>query len=48
MTGTVELAPQHKVGLSLANPVMLASGVAGYGDIQAPGLDLAVCLQDNA
>lgn len=41
MTGTVELAPQHKVGLSLANPVMLASAVAGYGDIQAPGLDLA-------
>ena len=41
MTAVVELAPQHKVGLSLANPVMLAAGVAGYGDIQSPGLDLA-------
>lgn len=41
MSTPVELAPHHKVGLSLANPVMLAAGVAGYGDIQAPGLDLA-------
>lgn len=41
MSATVELAPRHKVGLSLANPVMLAAGVAGYGDIQAPDLDLA-------
>ena len=27
----IELAPQHKSGLSLRNPVMLAAGPAGYG-----------------
>lgn len=27
----VELAPQHKSGLPLRNPVMLAAGTAGYG-----------------
>ncbi|MEZ4769867.1 MAG: hypothetical protein R2844_15725 [Caldilineales bacterium] len=41
MSALVELAPRHKVGLSLANPIMLAAGVAGYGDMEAPGLDLA-------
>ncbi|MCB0203721.1 MAG: dihydroorotate dehydrogenase [Anaerolineae bacterium] len=41
MSAPVELAPNHKFGLNLANPVMLAAGVAGYGDIQVPGLDLA-------
>ena len=41
MSAVVELAPRHKTGLSLANPVLLATGVAGYGDIRAPGLDFA-------
>lgn len=27
----VELAPHHKSGLFLRNPVMLAAGPAGYG-----------------
>ncbi len=39
MSTSVELAPRHKVGLSLANPVMLAAGVAGYGDTEMPGLE---------
>lgn len=33
----IDLAPQHKLGLTLANPVMLAAGVAGYGDALGPG-----------
>lgn len=37
----IELAPNHKLGLTLPNPVLLASGVAGYGDALGPGLDLA-------
>ena len=37
----VELAPQHKLGLTLTNPILLACGVIGYGDAFAPGLDLA-------
>lgn len=36
----VELAPRHKRGLALTNPVMLAAGVAGYGDAALPGLEL--------
>jgi dihydroorotate dehydrogenase (NAD+) catalytic subunit len=39
-TGLVNLAPRHKLGLTLANPVMLAAGVAGYGDALLPGLEL--------
>jgi dihydroorotate dehydrogenase (NAD+) catalytic subunit len=31
MKVAIELAPQHKSGLSLRNPVMLAAGPAGYG-----------------
>jgi dihydroorotate dehydrogenase (NAD+) catalytic subunit len=27
----IELAPYHKIGLTLANPIMLAAGCAGYG-----------------
>lgn len=27
----VQLAPRHRKGLALSNPVMLASGIAGYG-----------------
>lgn len=37
----VELAPKHKLGLSVTNPVLLASGVVGYGDLWMPGLDLS-------
>ncbi len=36
----VELAPRHKLGLTLTNPVLLAAGVVGYGDAALPGLDL--------
>lgn len=36
----VNLAPRHKVGLTLANPVLLAAGVVGYGDAVLPGLAL--------
>jgi dihydroorotate dehydrogenase (NAD+) catalytic subunit len=38
--GLVNLAPRHKLGLTLANPVLLAAGVAGYGDATLPGLAL--------
>ncbi len=37
----VELAPRHKLGLTLANPVLLAPGVIGYGDAAAPGFALS-------
>jgi len=36
----VELAPRHKLGLVLTNPVLLAAGVIGYGDAALPGLEL--------
>jgi dihydroorotate dehydrogenase (NAD+) catalytic subunit len=36
----VNLAPRHKLGLTLTNPVMLAAGVIGYGDSTLPGLAL--------
>lgn len=39
-TTAVELAPRHKIGLTLANPVLLAPGVIGYGDVAAPGFAL--------
>jgi dihydroorotate dehydrogenase (NAD+) catalytic subunit len=29
---SVQLAPRHPVGLILSNPVMISSGIAGYGD----------------
>lgn len=37
----IELVPQHKIGLSLANPVMIAAGCAGYGQAYHSLLDLA-------
>lgn len=37
----IELAPQHKIGLSLSNPVMIAAGCAGYGQAYHGLLDLA-------
>jgi dihydroorotate dehydrogenase (NAD+) catalytic subunit len=39
-SGLVNLAPRHKFGLVLTNPLMLASGVIGYGDATLPGLEL--------
>ncbi len=36
----VELAPRHKLGLTLTSPVLLAAGVIGYGDAALPGLEL--------
>lgn len=38
--GLVNLAPRHKLGLTLTNPVLLAAGVIGYGDAALPGLEL--------
>lgn len=37
----IELAPQSKTGLALANPVMIAGGCGGYGSSYQPLLDLA-------
>jgi dihydroorotate dehydrogenase (NAD+) catalytic subunit len=37
----IELAPQHKIGLSLSNPVLLAAGCAGYGPPYQRLLDLS-------
>jgi dihydroorotate dehydrogenase (NAD+) catalytic subunit len=37
----IELAPHHKFGLSLTNPVMIASGFAGYGPAYQRLLDLS-------
>ena len=36
----IELAPQHKQGLRLANPVMVASGTFGYGSEYARLVDI--------
>ncbi len=39
----VELAPYHKVGLTLSFPLILASGIIGYGNAIARSLDLSCC-----
>lgn len=36
----VELAPNHKMGLSLPNPIMIASGFCGFGDAYERLIDL--------
>ena len=36
----IELAPGHKQGLVVANPVLIAGGAVGYGEVAPPGLDL--------
>ncbi len=36
----IELAPHHKIGLPLANPVMIASGCGGYGTAYHHLIDL--------
>ena len=37
----IELAPQNKTGLALANPLMVAAGFAGYGEPGSKWVDLA-------
>ncbi|MEZ4584394.1 MAG: hypothetical protein R3A10_22645 [Caldilineaceae bacterium] len=37
----IELAPHHKYGLPIANPVMLAAGTVGYGEALPPGVQTA-------
>jgi dihydroorotate dehydrogenase (NAD+) catalytic subunit len=37
----IELAPHSKLGLALANPVMIASGCCGYGHAYRPLIDLS-------
>lgn len=37
----IELAPDHKVGLPIANPVLLAAGSIGYGEAKHKELDTA-------
>lgn len=37
----IELAPRHKSGLPVENPVLLAGGSIGYGEAMHRGLDLA-------
>jgi dihydroorotate dehydrogenase (NAD+) catalytic subunit len=36
----VQLAPRHKKGLALSNPVMIAGGIAGYGTEYAEIVDI--------
>ena len=36
----VQLAPRHAKGLALSNPVMIASGIAGYGEEYAGIVDI--------
>lgn len=38
----IELAPRHKIGLSVSNPVMIASGFGGYGQVYRQLIDLSV------
>lgn len=37
----IELAPGHKQGLPVANPVLIAGGMVGYGEATPRGLNLA-------
>jgi dihydroorotate dehydrogenase (NAD+) catalytic subunit len=37
----IELAPRHKIGLPVDNPVLLAGGSIGYGEAVHRGMDLA-------
>jgi dihydroorotate dehydrogenase (NAD+) catalytic subunit len=37
----IELAPQHKIGLALNNPVMIASGFGGYGQVYQGIIDVS-------
>ncbi|MCC9075350.1 hypothetical protein FKZ61_004400 [Litorilinea aerophila] len=37
----IELAPNHKMGLPVANPILLAGGIIGCGEAVPPGLELS-------
>ncbi|MGB5049885.1 MAG: hypothetical protein WBO46_13170, partial [Caldilineaceae bacterium] len=37
----IELAPQHKIGLPVTSPILLAGGSAGYGEAIHPGIETA-------
>ncbi len=37
----IDLAPNHKLGLTVANPVLLAGGTIGYGEAVSKGLTLS-------
>lgn len=37
----IDLAPNHKLGLVVANPILLGAGAIGYGEAIPRGLDLA-------
>ncbi len=37
---TIDLAPHHKQGLPVANPILAAGGSVGYGEARHAGLDL--------
>lgn len=37
----IELAPNHKIGLPVDNPILLAGGAIGYGEAVLPGLALS-------
>lgn len=39
----IELAPRHKIGLTLRSPLILAAGMIGYGDARPRALDLSAC-----
>ncbi len=36
----IDVAPHHKIGLTVKNPVLLAGGTIGYGEALHPGLDV--------
>ena len=38
----IELAPQNKIGLPLANPIIIASGFGGFGDAYQKFFDISV------
>jgi dihydroorotate dehydrogenase (NAD+) catalytic subunit len=38
----IELAPHHKIGLNLPNPVLVAAGCCGYGDAYQRLIDMSV------
>ncbi len=39
VNSVIELAPQHKIGLPVASPVLIAGGMVGYGEAMHRGLD---------
>jgi len=38
----IDLAPNHKLGLVVANPILLGAGAIGYGEAVPHGLDVAL------